>query len=275
MEHQHGTADFVGVVQNGHVDKGQGRGHIPAVVGVEGPLGVPPLGLVVVVVVLEEEGGVLGQRVHHTPGPGVGAGLVVLGALGVEGLFHLVPGVGAVGGIKVALGVDPAHVIHGGGDRGFDAGVHGGGVEGHAAKAADTQNADLLPVHKVPGGQKVHGGGEVLGVDVGGGHVAHRPAALSDKGGVKGQSGKATAGQLFGVQPGALLFYRSEGAGHRHSGQLTRCILGQVQVSCQLNAVAVVELHLLPAHGVPEGEGISVVLGFHGVFPPYTFLPIW
>ena len=149
VDDQNGTADLVGVAQDGHVQKGKGRGHIPASVGVERALGVTPGGLVVIVVVLYKERSILRQRIHYAACPGVIAGLVVLSSLGVEGFFRLVPGVGAVSGVKVALGIYAGHVVHGGGDGGLDPSVHGRGVECHAAEAADAQNADFLRIHKV------------------------------------------------------------------------------------------------------------------------------
>ena len=48
--------------------------------------------------------------------------------------------------VVVALGHDARHVIHGAGRDGFDALVHGDGVQRHAAPAANADDADPLAV---------------------------------------------------------------------------------------------------------------------------------
>ena len=107
VDDKDGGADLIAVPQNGLIHKRHGAGHIPAAVGVQGPGVVAPGSLVVVVVVLHIEGGVLGHFFRHTAAQSVGAALVVLDPLGVEGLFLLIPGGLAVLRVEVAVGVHP------------------------------------------------------------------------------------------------------------------------------------------------------------------------
>ena len=81
--------------------------------------------------------------------------------------------------VVVALGHDARHVVHGAGHDGLDALVHGGGVQRHAAPAADADDADPLAVDGGVQAEKVDGGAEVLGVDVGRGDVAGLAAAFA------------------------------------------------------------------------------------------------
>ncbi len=80
-------------------------------------------GLVVIMVVLEVEGRVLRHGVGHAAAQGILAALVVREPLGVHGYALGIAGLLAVLGVKIAIGVHPAHVIHGGGHGSLDPGV--------------------------------------------------------------------------------------------------------------------------------------------------------
>ena len=69
--------------------------------------------------------------------------------------------------IKIAVGSDTGHIVHSHGSGCLDAGVLRGGVDSHTAPAADADDADTLRVYILLHGQKIHGGAEILGVDVG------------------------------------------------------------------------------------------------------------
>ena len=68
-----GTADFVGVGEDGKVDQRECRRLVPAAVGVERTLVVAARRLVVGVVVLDELGRIGRQGVDHTAGQGIDA----------------------------------------------------------------------------------------------------------------------------------------------------------------------------------------------------------
>ena len=280
MDEQHRAADLVGILEDGLVQEGHGAGDVPALVRVEGPGMVAPGGLVVGVVVLDKEGRVVGQGVHHAARPGVNAGLVVGGALGVQGRALGVALRLAVVGVKVAFGPHPAHVVHGGSHRGFDPGVQGGGVQGHAAPAADADDADLVRVRLLLHRQEIDGGLKVLGVDVGAGHIAGLAAALTGKGRVEGDGQKAAAGHFLGVKAGGLLFDGAEGPADGQGGQRARSPFGPVEVGGQGDAVPVVERHLPVLHTAVLGEGLVPFLGqmqlfFHRQMPSVSSVRCW
>ena len=187
-------------------------------------------GLVVVVIVAHEGGRVCRQGINDAAGALRAAVAVVEGALGAELLAQALAGFGAVIGVEVAAGGDAAHVVHGGGDGGLDARVDGGGVNGHAAPAADADDGDALRVDVRVGAQVVDGGAEVFGVDVGGGDVARLAAALAGEGGIKGDAEVAAGGHGLGVEARALLFDGAEGAADGDGRQGCRSAFRAVEV---------------------------------------------
>lgn len=100
--------------------------------------------LVVGVVVFHELRSVLRQRLDDSSGKRVYAVPVVLDTLGVELTAGLVAGIGIVSRIEIAVGCNPAHVVHRRSHRGLDAGVYGRCIDRQAAPAADSQDADAL-----------------------------------------------------------------------------------------------------------------------------------
>ena len=213
-------ADLIGVLEDGLVQEGHGADGVPALVGVQGA-GVVGPALVVFAVILHEKGNVLRHRQGQTAaGATIITATVDGGSGGAVGLPGLMAGLLAVRLVKVALGGDAAHVVHGGDHGGLDAGVDGRRVQGQTAPAADAQDADALRVHVVLDGEEVHRRLEVLGVDVRGGGVPGLAAALAREGGVEGDGEEAPLRQRLGVEAGALLLYRPKGPADGHGGQL-------------------------------------------------------
>ena len=122
---------------------------VPAIGGVARAVVEAARRLVVVVVVAHELRRIIGQRVHHAAGARVLAGLVVGRALGGPGAALLVAGLLAVAGAKVALAGHARHVVHGHGRRRLDARVERGCVDCHTAKAADSNDANVLRIYVV------------------------------------------------------------------------------------------------------------------------------
>ena len=261
VDEEDGAADFRGIGQDGLVDERERGRHVPSAVGAEGAFVVAARGLVEGVIVLHKLRGIGGQRVRHASGQGVGAVAVVLGALGVELLPHRVAGVGIVGGIVVALGGDAGHIVHRDGHRGLDARVDGGGVHRKASPAAHAEDAHLPGMDVGARGEVVDGGAEVLGVDVGRGHIAGLPAALAGEGGVEGEGQEAAFGQRLRVAAGHLLLHGAERAADGDGGQLARGVLGDVEVGGQGDAVAVVEGDFRVVHLVTLWEYLVPLLG--------------
>ena len=261
VDEEDGAADFRGIGQDGLVDERERGRHVPSAVGAEGAFVVAARGLVEGVIVLHKLRGIGGQRVRHASGQGVGAVAVVLGALGVELLPHRVAGVGIVGGIVVALGGDAGHIVHRDGHRGLDARVDGGGVHRKSSPAAHAEDAHLPGMDVGARGEVVDGGAEVLGVDVGRGHIAGLPAALAGEGGVEGEGQEAAFGQRLRVAAGHLLLHGAERAADGDGGQLARGVLGDVEVGGEGDAVAVVEGDFRVVHLVTLWEYLVPLLG--------------
>ena len=277
VDDEHGAADLIGVGEQLRVEQRQRGRDVPAVGGVERARVVAARGLVVVVVVLDEKRRVIWQRIDHAARALIRAGLVVGGALRIECLTQGITGVRIVVGVKVAVGGHTGHVVHRGRDGGLDARVDGGGVERHAAPAADAEDADALRVDIIAHGQEVDRGGKVLGVDVGRGDIARRAAALAGVRRVKGDGQKSARGELLRVQAGALLLHRAERAAHGHGGALSGGVFRLVEIGRELDAEAVVKRDLAVVNGGVLWERLVPFLGegqgaVHGYIPPVSVL---
>ena len=201
-------------------------------------------------VVLDEKRSVGRYGVDHAACALIRAGLVVGCALRVERLTQGIARVRTVVGVKVAVGGHAGHVVHRGRDGGLDARVDGGGVERHAAPAADAEDADALRVYIVAHGQEIDRGGKVLSVDVGRCDIARCAAALAGVRRVKGDGQKAARGELLRVQAGALLLHGAERAAHGHGGEGALRALRLVEIGGELDAEAVVKRDLAVVNGV-------------------------
>ena len=244
MDQQHGAADLATVREDGLVQEGLATRHVPAAIRVQRTGMVAAGSLVVVIVVLHEERGIGRKRIDHAAGELVGTGLIVGGTLGAHGSPFPVPGLLVVLGIEIAVGVDPRHVVHGGGDRGLDAGVQRGGVQGHASPAADTDDADAPGVDGFLHRKEIHCRHEVLRVDVRRGHIARVPAALPGIGRVEGNRDPSPFRHRLRIQARALFLDRSEGTADGNGRHPAGRPLGRVHVGGKRDAVAVHEGHL-------------------------------
>ncbi|MNS44484.1 hypothetical protein D3C72_769270 [compost metagenome] len=156
------------------------------------------------------------------------------------------------------------HVIHHAGRHGFDASIGSGGIEGHATPATDAQQADTIAVDLLLQAEKIDGGTEVFGVDVGGGHVARLAATFAGVGGVKRQGDETVLGQGLGIETARLLLHRAKGAAQGNRGELgSPPSFRQIEVSDQGDAITVLEGHLAMLDFVALGKGL-VPLGHHG-----------
>ena len=163
----------------------------------------------------------------------------------------------------IAVGHNAGHVVHGAGGNRLDAGVAGGGVQRHAAPAANAQDADLLAVHEILQAEKIDGGGKVFGIDVGRCHIAWLAARFAKVGRVKRQGYKAAFGHCLRVQPAGLLLHRAKCAGHGNRRQLLAGadVFWHIQVACQCDAIAVFEGDFAVFHFVGFWEYLVPLLG--------------
>ena len=123
-------------------------------------------GLVVSEVVPDELRSIRRKNIRHAAGGLIFPAFRIPKPLCAELPPQFVTAVG-IHRIEIAVGADPAHVVHGDGCRPLDAGIVRGGVEGEAAPAADAENADLLRIDVRQERKAVHRGGKVLRVEVG------------------------------------------------------------------------------------------------------------
>ena len=75
-----------------------------------------------------------------------------------------------------------------------------------------------IPPHVSTVGEVVHRGHEVLGIYVGGCHVAGRAARLAREAGLEGDGQVARLSQVLSVQAAGLLLYGAERPAHREGG---------------------------------------------------------
>ena len=159
--------------------------------------------------------------------------------------------------VVVALGHDSGHVVHGAGHDGLDALVHGDGTQGHAAPAANADDADPLAVDGRVQAEIVDGGAEILGIDVRRSDVARLAAAFSGIGPIESHRDEATLRHRLRVKARRLFLHRTKRAtdGKRRQAPVGP-VLGQIQVARQGDAVAVLEGDLLMIDLLASGEGL-------------------
>ena len=221
---------------------------------------VAPRGLVVVVVVLHKVGRVFRQGIDNTPAEPVFSGLQISQALGAHGSALGITCFFTVFGIEIALGVHTSHVVHGRDHRRLDAGVQRCGVQGHAAPAADADDADTGRINSVAQGEEIHRSHEVLGIDVGGSHIAHVAAALAGEGRVKGNRQKATLCHGLRVKAGALLLDCAEGAANGDRRKSALRVFRRIHVSRQRDPITIDKAYLAVVHFFALREGFVPLL---------------
>ena len=149
MDKQHGSADFACVRQYRHVQERECRCLVPATVGVKRTLVVTALRLIIGEVVFQELRSVIGHHIGQASGKFIRTVAIVCCTLCIQLAAQFVACVGIVGSIEIAIGIDTAHVVHGSGYGGLDAGVDGCGIDCHATPTADAENTYLFRVHIV------------------------------------------------------------------------------------------------------------------------------
>ncbi len=261
VDEQHGAADLARVGQDRRIEECERRGAVPTLVGVERPHVVAARGLVVGVVIPDELRRIVGQRVHNPAGAGVVAATEVLRALGgqlpAQGMARVI----RVAGVEVAVGRAAADVVHRRGYGGPDARVDGRGVERETAPAADADDGDPPGIGPLERREEVDRRREILGGEVGRGHVARLAAALARERGVEGQGQETPLGEGLGIEPRRLLLDRSERARDGHGGQRPRGVAGRVEVGRQRDAEAVAEGDFGVSDLVALREGLVPVAG--------------
>ena len=131
---------------------------------------IAQLRLVVVVVILDELGHIVRYRRRHAAGHGVGPILIISRTLGTnllaQPLAVRLEFSRCLALVEVAVGNNAAHIVHSRCSRGLDARIRCSGINGKAAPAANTEDADLVRVDIFGIGKEIDGCQEILGIDI-------------------------------------------------------------------------------------------------------------
>ena len=244
MHHQNRRADFIGILQDRLIDKALAADDVPAAVGVERSCVIPASGLVIIVIVFDKERCIFRQRIDHAAAQLVFTGLQILESLGAHGGSLLISGFLTVLRIEVSLRVHTGHVVHGGSHGRLDAGIQRGRIKSHTAPAANPDDADAVRIDLLIQGEEVHRRHEIFGVDIGGGHVTHITAALASEGRIKSDRQETALCHRLRVESGALFLDGAERSADGDCGKLARCILWNIHVCRQRNAISIDKGHL-------------------------------
>ena len=163
---QNSGADLVAVLQDRLVHKGQASDGVPTLIGVEGAL-VIGSALVILAVILDEERQILGHgQFDATAAAGIFALLILGGSQVVQSGLFLIALCFTVLRVKITVGVDAGHVVHGGNDRRLDAGIERRDIQRHTAPSANADDTDAVGIDPIVAGQVIDRRLKILGVDI-------------------------------------------------------------------------------------------------------------
>ena len=205
---------------------------------------IAALCLVVSVVILHEERRIIRKRIDDTAGLGIRIILVVFCSLFVQSLPHFISVIRRHL-VKVSVGRDAEHIIHGRSDCRLDSCIHGSCIESHTAPSADAEDADAVRIDIVSCGEEIYGSREIFRIDIRGCHVSWRAAAFTGKGRIEGNRQIAHFCQLLCIKSGRLFLHSTERSCNSDGRKLSFCILRCIHICGKCNAVAVMECHLL------------------------------
>ena len=209
---------------------------------------ITAVGFVVIVVILDKEWCILWQWIDNATGAHIAVIFVINGALCVPSLAHGMAFFLAIIGVKIALGANATHVVHGGSDGGLDACVKGGCVQRHAAPTADANDANAFRVYVFARGKIVHRRLKILCIYVRRGHITRRAAAFSGEGWIKSEGQKTTLCHRLRIKSRGLFFHGAKRTADGNGRQFTRRLFWHIEICCQRDAVAIVEGHLTVSH---------------------------
>ena len=154
--------------------------------------------------------------------------------------------------VAQTIPVRGAHVVHGNRCHGLDARVDLCGADEEAPASADAEAADLRAVNARLRAEEVHGGAEVVRINVGKHRLAGFARAFAPEGEVDREGGKARFSKLLRVKIGALRLHGAHRvADHHRRKRFGRVgILGKEEVPDNIHLVEVVEGDLSHRHPV-------------------------
>ena len=166
MDHQHGAVNLIRVGEQAHIHEGGLCIDSPAIIGIERTGMITAFRLVIVIVIFYEERRVLRKRIDHAARSLIAAVFIVFRPLGVDCFTCRFSRFFTVGAIKVTIAGNAGHIVHSRSYGGFDPCIYAGCLQGHAAPAADTDDADPVGIDQVTAGQEVDSRLEILYIDV-------------------------------------------------------------------------------------------------------------
>src|SRR5574344_2810159 len=81
MDNKYSIADFTGIRQNRHIHEGKCRSLIPAGIGIYRTRMITALGFVIVIIIFDKEGSVLGQYLGYATCFSIGTVLIIQSSL--------------------------------------------------------------------------------------------------------------------------------------------------------------------------------------------------
>lgn len=166
MNDKHGIFDFIRTAHKREVDKWNGLRCVPSLIRVERTFVITARGLVVGMVVLEELRSIGRQFVGHTATRLREAVAEIFRALRRQCLAERIAGFGIVIGIKIAVGINAAHVVHCRSDSRFDARVGGCGIDSKTTPTANADNTYPLRIDLIVGSKEIDSSRKILCIDV-------------------------------------------------------------------------------------------------------------
>ena len=185
-------------------------------------------------------------------------------------LFHELALLRRVIGAVVMVADALAHVVHGRGRHRLDAAVAARRRDGHAGQPADADGAHLLRVDEFQVRHEIHRRVVILGEDFRRAHIAPRAAALAGHGRIESHGHISVLCHFLRVEAGGLLLDGAEGSRDDNGLVLFLDVkpLRQIEMPGDLEAVAVLEAHILRFDGLVHAEhaGIVVQIADGGLF---------
>ena len=256
--------DIGGVFEHRRVEEIEFGSGIESVRGIERAFVVAARRFVVVVVVFDELRCIVGQWVYDAADALVGAVFGVecalLGVLIADGVSAFKRECR----VEVAVRSDAMHIVHGGGDDGFNARIHGSGIEGESAPAANAEDADFIGIDVVARDEVIDGGAEIFGADIDGDGVSDIAAAFARERGIESDGEETVFGERLGIAPGGLFFDGAEGTADGDSREFSGFIFGHIEIGGDGNAETIFEDDFLVIDFIALREGFIPFFGERG-----------
>ncbi len=244
VDNHYRTFNLVGTAHQRKVNPRNHGSDIAAAVGIERAWMITALCLIVGMVVFEKLRGIPGKHIRYATAKFRSAADEVVGSLSGKAPAQCVTSFRAVSTVKVTVGINTAHVIHGRGYGRFYARIGCCRADSDTSPSAYADNTYGIRVYSRICDKKIDCGAEIFSVDVRRCHISGLSAALAGKGGVKCKRVEPALCHLLSIQTGTLFLNRPKRATHSDSRKLTGCSLGNVNIGGKGDSIPVGKCHL-------------------------------